>query len=869
MKIRVLFARQAGSVQVSVKHGRLASASQLSDVSEFTLELSEARTGLGSRPTLVTVRGDVCSFSFLARDVSSAYPLYIPEYGAAVVPGEDSRSYAEVTVDIASRGLTSDHDRMNNAAEESYAKACRKNRDQYCPVWLGVGRDMRMFHVALQNREAGFSDYQYWGAIEIRNHSRPVLLDPTEPGSHYRLKFVIGPGESCKAKITHRLDDGVLPILHSIQDEESIQYRVTAFATLEDGPLAPGRVKGTDYEVCYANTGGNMLSGEEQAALRERMLAETVEREQEVVCILRVEAVNVSKAPAYAWFKAAYVGTDVSAGKFSVGLKDEFERGFSRFPATGGRVIAINRMNGDMMPDEEMAVLVLPGEQAVFEMLVPHSPISTERAERLAKLDFAAHLAGCQAFWREKLSAARAMAIPEAAIHERVQAGLLHLDLNLLGRSDSGPLLATIGWYSPIGTESAPIIQFLDSVGRHDLAGRSLDFFLVRQRPDGFIQNFNNYQSETGHFLWTCAEHYRYSDDIEWLRRSTPGLKKACDYLLAWRERNKVDEYRELGYYGLVSGKVADPDDFFHSFYLNAGTYLGLSGMAEVLQATDSAYAAHLAAEVALYREDIRAALRDALARAPVVPFGDGSWGPLCAPWGEHNGISTLYVDGGKWFTHGSFAARGVTTGPLYLALTDIFAADSPEMTMLVKANQHPCTRENASLSQPYYCRHDYAHLRRGEVKLYLKAFYNQLTALQDRESYAFWEHYHGASQYKTHEEAWMLMQVRWMLYWENDRDGGLDLFRMIPRQWLSPGQKIALQGMKTTHFGGLTAIAEASEDELRCVFQVEKEAPNFHIRLPHPQQRMAIHCEGGIYDAHTETVTAPGGKDGKVVLKF
>ena len=82
---------------------------------------------------------------------------------------------------------------------------------------------------------------------------------------------------------------------------------------------------------------------------------------------------------------------------------------------------------------------------------------------------------------------------------------------------------------------------------------------------------------------------------------------------------------------------------------------------------------------------------------------------------------------------------------------------------MLVKANQHPCTRENASLSQPYYCRHDYAHLccaRRGQIVF--KGFYNQLTALQDRESYAFWEHYHvGEPVQNTRRGSWMLMQVR------------------------------------------------------------------------------------------------------------
>ena len=49
------------------------------------------------------------------------------------------------------------------------------------------------------------------------------------------------------------------------------------------------------------------------------------------------------------------------------------------------------------------------------------------------------------------------------------------------------------------------------------------------------------------------------------------------------------------------------------------------------------------------------------------------------------------------------------------------------------------------------------------------------------------------------------------MLYWENDRDGGL-IYPDDSAAMAVTSQKIALQGMKTTHFGGLTAIAEASE---------------------------------------------------------
>ena len=45
-------------------------------------------------------------------------------------------------------------------------------------------------------------------------------------------------------------------------------------------------------------------------------------------------------------------------------------------------------------------------------------------------------------------------------------------------------------------------------------------------------------------------------------------------------------------------------------------------------------------------------------------------------------------------------------------------------------------------------------HLRRGEVKPFLKAYYNAVASLADRQTYTFWEHYFHASPHKTHEEA-------------------------------------------------------------------------------------------------------------------
>ncbi len=64
----------------------------------------------------------------------------------------------------------------------------------------------------------------------------------------------------------------------------------------------------------------------------------------------------------------------------------------------------------------------------------------------------------------------------------------------------------------PDWVELSPIIQFYDSLGFHDIAERAIQFFLNRQREDGFIQSFAGYQLETGPLLWTIGKHFDTQD---------------------------------------------------------------------------------------------------------------------------------------------------------------------------------------------------------------------------------------------------------------------------------------------------------------------------------------------------------------------
>ena len=855
----IVYEAPAASSRIEVTHGSLGAVRRRGP-RRTEVEIRGAKVGLGSEQTRLTLRAGKASFTFFLRDVSAATPIYVPEHGLAVTTADDRRSYQRIADDIRRKGLCSMMQRIEHEPEESYENACRHNRDQVCPTWLGLSRDMRIFEVAHQ------CDMGYWGFIRPRYHFT-VQNIPETGGNPYKISYAVGPGASCRIDITRRLEDGVLPILRSTQVDGDVAYNVTVFATLETQPITRKALRGTDWRAAYPNAAGHMLSQAELQKLAGLLQAEMRGRQEEVVCWTRIEAVNSARVGRYAWFKAAKVGGRHRTPLLKPARYDS-SRGFGALES--GRVFAIHLLDGKPMPQEEVAVLVPPGGKVVMDLLVPHQPIPHRRARQLARQDFDRHVNACRDFWRAKLASAAQVRLPEQAVDERLRAGLLHCDLVAFGREPRGSVLANIGWYAPIGSESAPIIQFFDSMGWHGLAERAMQFFLDRQREDGFIQNFGGYQLETGPALWTMGEHYRYTRDDAWVRRIKPRLLKACEFLLAWRQRNCRRDLRGRGY-GLLDGKVADPEDFFHSFMLNGLSYLGIARTAEMLAKVAPAESRRLAKEARAFKADIRVALAQAMTRSPVVPLGDGTWAPFAPPWAEYAGPLALYADGGTWCTHGTFAARDSMIGSLYLILSEVLDANEPAAAFLLRSHQELFTIRNAALSQPYYCRHDIAHLQRGEVKAFLKTYYNQFTALQDRQTYTFWEHYFGAGQHKTHEEGWFLMQTRWMLYLERGRT--LELLPGIPRAWLEQGKRIELRDV-ASYFGPLSLTVESDvrkgsvRAHVEC--QTSRRPRRVILRLPHPDGQKAEKATGGRYDADEEAVLIErfGGK-ADVTLRF
>jgi hypothetical protein len=821
--------------------------------------ISGSRTGPGSDPTVVRIASDRHPFSFLLRDVHSGYPMLVPEYGVVVTRADDLRNYREIESEIRSRQLKTKLQSIESEPEESYVRAAARTRQQVAPTWLGLGRDMRIFELSFSR-----NDVPQDAEIITPRNAAELLHLPESGDQPLHYLFTAGRGQSVAMNSRRWLEDGVLPILHRSLVDDDVHYHSVAFVTPEKPGMTQWASRGTDFLVADGHTAGHMFTEDQQATYHARLEAER-QKDHETVLFVRTEAVNRGAVPRYAWFRTLRPGRGWwQKHPYSY----DSASGVSAFST--GRAFGISRLNGLPMPQEEMAVLLLPGDTARFEFALLHQPVPVERALALSKSDFGARHRECHDFWANRNGTAAAIRVPEQRIQEMIQAGLLHLDLITYGAEPGGTLAPTIGVYAPIGTESAPIIQFCNSMGWHDEARRSLMYFIEKQHPDGLIQNFGGYMVETGAVLWSVGEYFRYTADTAWVREIAGKLLKSCDYLIEWRGRNKVPELKTRGY-GLIDGKVADPEDPYRQYMLNAYACLGIERMAEVFSSIDPARAARLKTEADAWKLDIRDSFFSSVARAPLVPLGDGTWCPAMPPWPEADAPRALYLKPENFFSHGTFSVADALLGPLYLVFCGILEPAEPEALMMMRSHSELFYQHNTVFSQPYYSRHNAIQLRLGWTKPFLKTWYNTFSALADRETYTFWEHLYHASPHKTHEEAWFLMETRWMLYMEEGPV--LHLLRGIPRDWMAGDARIELRQV-ASYFGPLdlqvTVSPAGDRAEARIRTTGNRDPEQVSIRLPHPAGLKPVRVSGGVWDDATETVVVqPFDREAVVVVQY
>jgi hypothetical protein len=840
---------------VTANHAEIINPDNAFDSARLDVSFASAAIDIGGIPTIVNVKTEKNPFSFLLRDVRSDYPIYVPEYDVVVTTADDLRSYEQIVADIAVKNGKTKVDLIEAADEYSYEAAAREVRDLPGPAWLGVSKDFRIFEVGLRSKSCG-DDKQQFDYV-IPRFFKDMAIPPELEGREPRYSMMAGRGIGCKHEVTKRLEDGYMPILNAQNVDEGIVYSMQFFSTLECSPLDSEHLRGTDMYAADAYGAGHMFT-EAQQKHADSIIESELNREEETVMYIRIIAENMTSAPMFSYVKLPDPVPWREYDKKAPKLKYDGQTGFFTFPGTG-RVCCLATVDGRPVPQEEMVVLLAPGEKITYVYKLPHQPISIDRAQQLMVIDYETRLNEAKLFWRHELAGAAQISLPEKRIEEMIKAGLLHMDLGYFGKNPDGAVVPIVGVYTAIGSESSPGIQFLDAMGMPDLAARALQFFVEKQHEDGFIQNFGGYMLETGSTLWTMGEHYRLTQNTAWVESVKECIVKACEFLIRWREENLSDDLKGGKGYGMISGKIADPEDHFHSFMLNAGTYIGLSRSAEMLTCCDVDKARRYAKLADEMKENIRESFRQSMAVSQLLPMGDGTWSPSFSPWTEYIGPVSMYAKGGKWYSHAIFNARDMT-GAAYLILQEVIHPCEPIADAIMRYYTEHLTLNNTAFSQSYYSPHPYGHAMRGEVKLFLKEFYSGFTALADRESFSFWEHYHHASQHKLHEEAWFLMRCRWMLCLEDWDKRRISLLSMIPRKWLEDGQVISVKGMKS-YFGTVDYTVESKIGVGRIFVKVNVaqgkclQAEKLTVRLPHPNDKKARYVTAGRYDVQTESV--------------
>ncbi|MDU1890391.1 MAG: hypothetical protein E6767_06840 [Dysgonomonas sp.] len=805
------------------------------------INVDNPNTRIGSGSTIINVKTAKGSFSFFLRDVQSNNPIYIPYYGVVVLPGDDNRNYVEIENIIVSRKNLTKIQKIERLPESSFKSVTPEIRNMNVPIWLGLSRDMRLFEVEDELEDNNLE----CKAIRPRFSATGVTLpESNNNGVFYR--YALGRGVGVKNNITKSIENGSMPIYHSEMRDDDIKYHSITFASLEKSILTSNNVEGTDYIISDKYSPGRVFT-DEQKVILEKKIAETPPYKEEVVLFSRTEIENMGSVPHYAWIKAPQTGN----GNWKYNFDNT--SGFSAF--SEDRVFCISKLNGAPMHNEEIAILLQPGQKATFEFYLPHSPVSNQRAQELGKKSFDTKYAECKAYWNNKLARAANIEVPEKRIQEMIQAGLLHLDLITYGKEPNGTLAANVGIYSPIGTESAPIIQFYASMGWKDEAKRSIAYFLDTQQESGLIANYSGYMIETGAVLWNVGEYYRYTRDKNWIEQIKPKLLKSCEYLIDWRNKNKIEKLRGKGY-GMIDGKVADPEDNYHQFMLNGYAYMGMSRMAEVMKAMKAPEAARYEKEATDWKKDIRASFFNAMTLSPVVPLGDGSWCPTVPPWPEAEGPRLLYQKPEVFWSHGTFSIADGLLGPMYLIFCEVLDPSEQASKILFDYHGELMFQENSAFSQPYYSRHNWYQTKMGMVKPFLNTYYSTMAATTDHQTYSFWEHLYKMTPHKTHEEANFLMDTRRMLYLEEGDT--LSLMKVIPRQWLENGKQIKLNNVQS-YFGELNVIVSSNltkgyiDAVIDC--NTDRKPSCIKIRLPHPENKKPKNVIGGDYDEKNETI--------------
>jgi hypothetical protein len=394
-----------------------------------------------------------------------------------------------------------------------------------------------------------------------------------------------------------------------------------------------------------------------------------------------------------------------------------------------------------------------------------------------------------------------------------------------------------------------------------------------------------------GAIMFTLAEHFRLTGDLEWLKANAPRMKANAEWMLRQRQvlaRNLPGGER-LWSKGLQPAHVVTPDSerMHQQFYESEAYYwLAVNSMAEMLMKIEPAQGVRMAEEARAYRKDLTAAIDRSITLTPVVPVRDGTYrsfipfapyvrGFASGAWGWRRcqgHIGAIYWDtvqsADPLISPAGLLSPGDPRVQGHLeVLEDRLLLENDKVAARTPGFE-PARDWFSHASWQYQCgleRHANIHLLAGDAPSFIRSMLNQYAVDIVPGEYTFREHTVTGPPDKLYEEACFLERFRMMLVMEQGE--ALWLARATPRAWLEQGKRIAVRNAPT-HFGALAyeILSDVDHGHITAVLQLPTRTPPGQVllQLRHPKAapitKVSLNgAEWTAFDAADGLVKLPG----------
>jgi hypothetical protein len=814
-------------------------------------------SGMDVDRTILTLRTRAGDFSFLPREALEEQAIYIPDFGVFIRNSDSDLSLDEYR--RRHQGQVRIADAVAKLPEQTLEQAYQHIDADRVVAFVGVDSNSQKFGITPGGQViVGYDDPSFGRTIEPKftvhfDHVElSTVFEPSEP-----------PPPSLFQKPTDKkqhLAEGWLPILITEWGSASdVSYERTDFASL------PGQVTPIDQ---------SKLTGDELAVLISRLrLRNNSPTAKTVHFYIKPWKLGADPFPYKAIFAGAKDIWQTSlAGHHLMVAEGDSQFGICSVDTGGKGALEL----APAIQGARYAVELNGGEEHEIHMVIPGRPVAQSEIAGLTGLPYDRLYAATAQYWKAMVAQGMQLELPDEHLQNLYNANLQHFLLTFTKdprRDEYYPNISTFH-YGPNGSESSPIVQALDMRGMHGHAEKCLQAFLSTQGdalPDGeyrspeggFCHYWSWYTIGHGFVLWALAEHYFYSGDKGWLQRVAPQIVAGCDFVAKGRkvtERELPGGGRPISYGFAPAGTVGDPRSWEYTFMISGFFYLGLKKCAQALQDVDPENAKRFEAEAADFLSAIRAGLKESTALSPVGRLRDGTSVPITPSFVTSRGFTSDAKDNVDPDPRFSYAFDCLA-GAFQLLKCEVLTLNDPETDWLLNTledrffmfspHQHARVRlENISQDwfnlggfdkmQPYYLGYPDAYLQRDQIPNFLRAFFNTLAVIADKQNLSFQEEIGGVGgqPQKTHEEARFLQQLRIMLLMESGPD--LYLARGTPRSWLEHGKHIAVD-RAPSYFGDLSFRIQSFVDQGHIEATVQPPSRNrpvhIYLRFRHPKE--------------------------------